>query len=297
MSYDKLKIKKTEALNLINHQIQKGDELFKKGNLLIDERSIYNISSRDRDIFESAFKQWVDITYSMLLSVFTNSKYALEFNKKHSSKVEYVGSSWVPDIEYYLNKQFVQKLDYLNMLRESIDDFKEEDDKLLTAKKELKTVLTSSSAYNDIKDKKDIIWHDIKSDYGIDKRSLGKKISFVTDAFKRKIIFRDIEQAYVLARTGFSKPAVIIAGGIIEELLRLYLQTKAIIADRNNFDGYIKACKDKGLLKDAISQLTNYVRYFRNFVHLEKETLRDTISKPIAKGAVASIFTVVNDFE
>ena len=44
MSYDKLKIKKTEALNLINHQIQKGDELFKKGNLLIDERSIYNIS-------------------------------------------------------------------------------------------------------------------------------------------------------------------------------------------------------------------------------------------------------------
>jgi hypothetical protein len=32
----------------------------------------------------------------------------------------------------------------------------------------------------------------------------GKKINFVEDTFKRKIIFRDVEHAYVLASLGFS---------------------------------------------------------------------------------------------
>lgn len=142
------------------------------------------------------------------------------------------------------------------------------------------------------------IWHDIKNDYGMDKRAFGKKINFVTEAFKRKIIFRDIEQAYVLAGAGYSKPAVILAGSVIEELLRLYLQFKKIKPLKNDFDGYIKTCENNGLLKSAIHRLTDSVRYFRNIVHLEKETsLRYTISKATAKGAVASIFTVVNDFE
>jgi hypothetical protein len=297
MSYDTLKIKRAEALALINQQIQKGDALFEKGYLLIEGKSDDNISSRDRDIFESTFKQWVDITYSTLLRVFTSSKYALEFNKKHSIEVEYVNSSWIPDIKYYLGKELAQKLEYLGMLKDSINDFREEYAQPAIHKKDSEIAQVNPTKLKSIENKEDTIWQQIKNDYGIDKRALGKKISFVTDTFKRKIIFRDIEHAYFLAGKRFSKPAVILAGGVIEELLRLYLQTKAIRPDSNNFEGYIKACQNNGLLKLAISQLTHYVRYFRNFVHLEKETSRDTISEPIAKGAVASIFTVVNNFE
>jgi len=83
---------------------------------------------------------------------------------------------------------------------------------------------------------------------------------------------------------------------MIEEILRLYLIHKKITPSKNNFDGYIKACESNGLLKSAIHRLTDSVRHFRNFVHLEKEeSSRTTISKATAKGAVSSIFTIAND--
>lgn len=140
------------------------------------------------------------------------------------------------------------------------------------------------------------IWAEIEKDYDVSKRAFGKKVNFVTDTFKRKIIFRDIEQAYKLAVSGFSKPAVILAGSIIEELLRIYLQYKKVTPSGNTFDSYLKACEKHGLLKEAIHRLTDSVRHFRNVVHLEKESsTRHTISKATAKGAVSSIFTIVND--
>lgn len=140
------------------------------------------------------------------------------------------------------------------------------------------------------------IWKEIEKDYGIDKRTFGKKVNFVKDAFKRKVIFRDIEHAYSLACGGFSKPSVILAGGVIEEILRIYLQFKKVTPSRNSFDEYVKACEQNGLLKSAIHRLTDSVRHFRNIVHLEKEnSARATLSKATAKGAVASIFTIVND--
>lgn len=141
------------------------------------------------------------------------------------------------------------------------------------------------------------VWQHIKVDYDIGKREFGKKIAFVSDPFKRAVIFRDIEQAYALAEAGFSKPAVILAGSVIEELLRLFLESKGIPPAGNTFDSYIKSCIDKALLKSAIHRLTDSVRHFRNLVHLQAESSsRHTISKATAKGAVASIFTIANDF-
>lgn len=140
-------------------------------------------------------------------------------------------------------------------------------------------------------------WKNIENDFEISKRMLGKRINFVSDQFKREIIFRDIEHAYLLANSGLSKPAVILAGSVIEEMLRLYLQHKQINPKRNTFNEYIKACEDNGLLKEAIQRLTDSVRYFRNLVHLSKEkSKRETISKATAIGAVSSIFTIANDF-
>jgi len=141
------------------------------------------------------------------------------------------------------------------------------------------------------------IWDEIEKDFDISKRAFGKKIDFITDVFKRKIIFRDIGHAYVLANLGYSKPAVILAGSVIEELLRLYLFAKKIKPENKTFDSYIQTCEQNGLLKSGISRLTDSVRHFRNVVHLQKEkNSKITISKATAKGAVTSIFTVANDF-
>jgi hypothetical protein len=138
-------------------------------------------------------------------------------------------------------------------------------------------------------------WSQIEKDFGVSKKTFGKKINFVKDAFKRKIIFRDVEQAYILAQNDFNKPAVILSGSIIEELLRLYLNHKGIKPPKDDFYGYIQACQND--LKYAVHKLTDSVRDFRNFVHMGKEvSSRHTISKATAKGAVASIFTLINDF-
>mgnify|MGYP001105171346 CR=1 FL=1 len=141
-------------------------------------------------------------------------------------------------------------------------------------------------------------WEAIRSEYDISKKDFGKKINFVSNSFQRKIIFRDIEHAFVLASQGFPKPSIILAGGVIEELLRLYLENKNIQPKCDKFFAYIEACENNKLLKRGVSRLTDSIRDFRNLVHLDNEkTKRHTISKPTAKGAVASIFTIANDFQ
>ncbi len=139
-------------------------------------------------------------------------------------------------------------------------------------------------------------WLEIEREYGVPKRTLGKRISFVKDQFKRNVIFRDIEQAFLLAHYGFHKPAVVLAGGVIEELLRLYLKHKNVELAGKNLDSYIKACEENGLIKGAIQRLADSIRQFRNIVHLERESSsKYSISKATAKGAVSSVFTIAND--
>jgi hypothetical protein len=141
------------------------------------------------------------------------------------------------------------------------------------------------------------IWGDIYEDFDVKKLTFAKDINFVTDTFKRKAIFRDLEQAYILAKNGFSKPAVILAGSVIEELLRLYLKAKNVNPPNNTFDVYIQTCEQNGLLKGATSRLSDSVRHFRNLVHLERETSsRGKISKATAKSAVTSVFVISNAF-
>jgi hypothetical protein len=140
-------------------------------------------------------------------------------------------------------------------------------------------------------------WEAIEEEFGVTKRNFGIRINFVSDKFKRKIIFRDVEHSFILASQGFSKPAVIIAGSVIEELLRLYLMHNNVTPQTNTFDGYIKTCEQNRLLKNSVSRLSDSTRQFRNLVHLSAEvTARHTISKATAKGAVSSIFTIANDF-
>lgn len=141
------------------------------------------------------------------------------------------------------------------------------------------------------------IWDFIEKEYSITKKQFGKQINFVKDSYKRKIIFRDVEQSYYLANNGFYKSAVILAGGVIEELLRLYLDNKNIKPKQNTFNEYIKVCIENKLFPNAVNSLNDSVRDFRNLVHLAKENNKKySITKSISKGAVASIFTIVNSF-
>jgi len=158
-----------------------------------------------------------------------------------------------------------------------------------TSSMQQETLLSSTSGK--------VNWKAIESEFGITKKSFGIKIKFIADPFKRIIIFRDVEQAFVLASLGFSKPSVILAGSVIEELLRLYLECKNISPISDNFDGYIRTCEQHGLLKDSVSRLSHSVRQFRNLVHLSaEENKKHTLSKATAIGAVSSIFTIANDF-
>ncbi|MBU0477966.1 hypothetical protein KKC91_05310 [bacterium] len=161
-------------------------------------------------------------------------------------------------------------------------------------------------AINELEDEEDEVvgnmgnsysWITIAKEFGITKKEFGRKINFVKSDFQRSIIFRDIEHAYILAKNGFSKPSVILSGAIIEELLRQYLIQKKIKPSDNTFDEYIKACRNKDILKKAIHSLSDSVRYFRNIVHIKEEKSKKySISKATAIGAVSSIFTIVNDF-
>lgn len=148
-----------------------------------------------------------------------------------------------------------------------------------------------------VKSNNEDVWADIQEQFGMSKHKFGKKINFVKDGFKRDIIFRDVEQAYRLLKLGFCKPAVILSGGAVEELLRLYLESKNIRSENDNFASYLKSCEKHGLLKLAVQKLTGAVKDFRNFVHLRKETeQKHAISKSTASMAVASIFTIASDF-
>lgn len=141
------------------------------------------------------------------------------------------------------------------------------------------------------------IWKYINKEYSESKRAFGKKINFIKDSYTRKVIFRDVAHAFYLAHNGFSKPAVILAGSVIEELLRQYLVSKGHRNTGNSFNDYINKCDVLGLLKSAIHKLSDSVREFRNIVHIQKETSkRFTISTATAKAAVASIFMIANDF-
>lgn len=142
------------------------------------------------------------------------------------------------------------------------------------------------------------LWSEIQSAYDCNKIQFGSRIQFVKDRHKKAVIFRDVAHAHGCLKHGYYKSAVILAGSIIEELLRLYLKYKGVKPRSDKFSDYIKTCVERKLLKSAIAQLTGAVKDFRNLVHLEKEqSSRWTISKTTANAAVNAIFTVANDFQ
>lgn len=197
------------------------------------------------------------------------------------------------EVHFYHDHTGYDKYLSYKSLEDSLEDFynqfKSQRLAYLNSNQHRKTKIQLNEAEN--------IWDEISSEYNISKQTFGKKFNFVRDKNKRKIIFRDIQQAYILSKAGYSKPAIILAGGVIEELLRLYLINKGHNVNNKSFDDYIKLCQDNGYLKIGVSRLSDSTRYFRNLVHLSREdSPKMALSQATAKGVVSSIFTIVNDF-
>lgn len=237
---------------------------------------------KQRDAFSPDFEKWQRDTEVAIERIFgKNGRHISDFRN-----IKYGARRWVHGTPECINPQrFYKGLDnakgILQSMKEEIEGYGIE--------KNVRAISEQPSKDN---------WEAIKKEYGISKKDFGRKMNFVKDRFKRKIIFRDAEHAYVLATQGFAKPAIILAGGVIEELLRLYLEHKNIKSKSESFSSYITACDENDLLKRGVSRLTDSIRDFRNFVHIAKEeTIRHTLSKATAKGAVSSIFTIASDFQ
>jgi len=143
-----------------------------------------------------------------------------------------------------------------------------------------------------------LLWRDIEKVHGMTKRKFGNQTNFIKERFQKNIIFRDIAQAHFLVLNGFPKPAVILCGSVLEELLRLYLEEKGIKPKPDTFNGYVKACVDNDLLSKSINGLSDAVRVFRNVAHIKLEkTKKETISKSTAGATLGLVFTIAERFD
>lgn len=147
------------------------------------------------------------------------------------------------------------------------------------------------------KTKSDLAWIKIKEEYGLTKVHVSRILNnFITDNYKRHSILRDIGNSYALESLGFYKASVIFAGGVLEEIIRLLLESKKLNVSNPSFSNYLKVCEEKGLFKRGINRLNDFVREYRNSVHLARERNKtDSINQANAKNALASLFSVINE--
>ena len=268
-----LTVPRTEAQEKIEKLIKEGTQILR---FPINE-------TRDLYLARESMSFWTDYARELLLTIFSTDRISKEFS-------EHV-RAWVKKTSFSLRVAEFRKILNIrvNSLRSILGRLNLFNENLIDVQRMPSTVSAPLPNLD--------TWKEIKKEYGMNKIQFGRKINFVTDPFKRKIIFRDVQQAYELSKKEYSKSAVTLAGGVIEELLRLYLEKNGVKPNSDNFNSYIETCEGKGLIKGGVNHLSESVRHFRNLVHMSKEkSARYSISVSAAKSAVASIFTIVNDF-
>ena len=139
MSKRKIKISKSKAKGKIESQIEKGNLLFEKGVNIIKSKDYSLVKNRSQDIFKEEYVLWRDLTVEVLNEIFVSPNFSGRFEECKSSKVEYVSADWIPDIKYYIEKQLIPKIDYLNFLIKNLEEFKEITLKECKIHKSLKT--------------------------------------------------------------------------------------------------------------------------------------------------------------
>ena len=216
------------------------------------------------------------------------------FQVEHSPKLRRVPREWMDD----KRQEYEQAVNSLNKSADNV--YKNYTALLIQIKKNLpsqESLKTNTGGDMQESECADVsaVWVQLSQECHKPKRQFRKQINFVKDKYSREIIFRDIAHSYFCLKSGLYKSAVILAGGVAEELLRLYLIAKGHSPDKT-FDKNIKMCAEKKILKGGVESYTNGLRDFRNYVHLDKEvSKKHAISHATASAAFNTIFTLVND--
>lgn len=140
-------------------------------------------------------------------------------------------------------------------------------------------------------------WVAIQKDHGLTKRVIGKKLNFVKEKTLKDILFRDIEQAYLLLHHKFYKPAIIISGGALEEILKEFLKHNQKIPSGNRFVDCIEVAKKHSLFSNGIISLLDSMRDFRNLVHIDKERAGQKVGIQLARTAVSALFLILKEID
>lgn len=198
--------------------------------------------------------------------------------------------SGMDDVIISNENEVMDKIIYFEDIYELMDDFFIKYPPLETSN----VPSTKNSIVNNSYDQGDI-WVNINNDFSLTKKEFGKRINFIKDDTARKIIFRDVEHAFYLLKKNINKPAIILAGSIMEEILRQLLLFKEIKSENENFDNFIKTCEQNKLLSISVSKLSDSSRLFRNYAHISREIdSNNKISNSMASTVVSSLFLLVD---
>lgn len=116
-----IKLTQVEAKSKLEKQLNNGIFLGERGINLIKtgQGQVRTVV----DEYRLRLEQWVDLTIEVLNEVFHSSSYSSNFKSQKSSVRTYVGSSWQPDIEFYLRMKLKPRTDFLTMLIETLPEF------------------------------------------------------------------------------------------------------------------------------------------------------------------------------
>jgi hypothetical protein len=105
-----------------------------------------------------------------------------------------------------------------------------------------------------------------KKKIGISKKTL---FSFIKDIKTRSILTRDYAFAEICREHKMFKPAIILYGSIMEEILRNILNSDKYYSD------LITEGKVKNIIEPPLARKIEFIRDFRNYVHIHLEKKED----------------------
>lgn len=138
-------------------------------------------------------------------------------------------------------------------------------------------------------------WAPISQHYGLSRKQVIRKLRFIGSITTKRALLRDIVHAHGCLEHHFYKSALVLSGGVIEEIIRQKLISCKVDAGAS-FSDHIKNARESKIFKNSIASLSDSIRDFRNHVHVAKESeKKHAISRATASIAVSAIFTVLND--
>ena len=117
---DEIKVSKEGAKQRLAALLNEGRDLVRR---IIEFRKKEGIHKISEGPLMDEYLNWEHRAESALEKVFVSFIYSREFEKKTGPGTQYVSSGWEPDLEYYIGRQLIPKLEYLEVLFKNIDKY------------------------------------------------------------------------------------------------------------------------------------------------------------------------------